>query len=97
MTMLVANLQWENSQSIPRNSDPQELVAGVALADPCPHLVAAWRTYFNHHRPHTILAGRTPVEYVIRSKEDQILNRANLNERTLWEAGQPECGSEHPR
>jgi len=42
-------------------------------------LIAAWRIDFNHHRPHTSLAGLTPVEYVNRSKKDQNLNRANLN------------------
>ncbi len=31
------------------------------------------------HRLHTSLAGMTPAEYVNRSKEDQNLNRANLN------------------
>ena len=41
------------------------------------NLVAAWRDDFNHHRPHSSLAGLTPREYVIRSKEDQNLNRAN--------------------
>jgi len=43
------------------------------------HLIGAWRTDFNHHRLHTSLAGMTPAEYVNRSKEDQTLNRANLN------------------
>ncbi|WP_299548829.1 integrase core domain-containing protein, partial [uncultured Tateyamaria sp.] len=38
----------------------------------------AWRTDFNHHRPHSSLAGLTPAEYVNRSKKDQNLNRANL-------------------
>lgn len=42
-------------------------------------LIAAWRTDFNHHRPHTSLTGMTPVEYAIRSEEDQNLNRAHLN------------------
>ncbi|MGJ8622627.1 MAG: integrase core domain-containing protein, partial [Yoonia sp.] len=42
-------------------------------------LVAAWRTDFNHHRPHSSLAGMTPAEYVNRSMKDQNLNRANLN------------------
>ena len=41
------------------------------------NLVAAWRTDFNHHRPHTSLAGLTPAEYANQSKEDQNLNRAN--------------------
>ena len=40
-------------------------------------LVAAWRDDFNHHRPHSSLAGLTPREYANRSKEDQNLNRAN--------------------
>ena len=39
---------------------------------------AAWRDDFNHHRPHTSLAGMTPSEYANRSKEDQNLNRASL-------------------
>ena len=43
------------------------------------NLIAAWRIDFNHHRPHTSLAGLTPAEYAIRSEEDQILNGANLN------------------
>ena len=42
------------------------------------NFVAAWRDDFNHHRPHTSLAGLTPAEYANRSKEDQNLNRANL-------------------
>lgn len=41
------------------------------------NLVAAWRHDFNHHRPHSSLAGLTPAEYVNRSKEGQNLNRAN--------------------
>lgn len=41
------------------------------------NLVAAWRDDFNHHRPHSSLAGMTPWEYANRSKEDQNLNRAN--------------------
>ena len=41
------------------------------------NLVAAWRNDFNHHRPHSSLAGLTPQEYANRSKEDQNLNRAN--------------------
>ncbi len=43
------------------------------------NLIAAWRNDFNHHRPHTSLAGLTAAEYANRSKEDQNLNRANLN------------------
>lgn len=42
-------------------------------------LIAAWRDGFNRHRPHTSLAGLTPVEYANRSKKDQNLNRANLS------------------
>ena len=41
-------------------------------------LIAAWRTDFNNHRPHSSLAGLTPAEYANRSNEDQNLNRANL-------------------
>jgi len=41
------------------------------------NLVAAWRDDFNHHRPHSSLAGMTPWEYANWSKEDQNLNRAN--------------------
>ncbi|WP_090161713.1 IS3 family transposase [Loktanella sp. DSM 29012] len=41
------------------------------------NLVAAWRDDFNHHRPHSSLAGLTPREYANRSNEDQNLNRAN--------------------
>jgi len=43
------------------------------------NLIAVWRTDFNQHRPHSSLAGLTPVEYANRSKEDQTLNRAKLN------------------
>ncbi len=43
------------------------------------NLVAAWRNDFNHHRPHSSLAGLTPVEYVNWSKKGQNLNRANQN------------------
>ncbi|KMW60535.1 Mobile element protein [Candidatus Rhodobacter oscarellae] len=43
------------------------------------NLVAAWRTDFNHHRPHFSLTGMTPAEYANRSEEDQNLNRANPN------------------
>lgn len=43
------------------------------------NLIAAWRTDFNHHRPHTSLAGLTPAEYANQSKKDQNLNRANPN------------------
>jgi putative transposase len=42
-------------------------------------MIAAWRTDYNHHRPHSSLAGLTPFEYANRSEEDQNLNRANLN------------------
>lgn len=42
-------------------------------------LIAAWRNDFNHHRPHTSLAGLTPTEYANRPKEDQNLNKANLD------------------
>jgi transposase InsO family protein len=41
------------------------------------NLVAAWRDDFNHHRPHSSLAGLTPWEYANRSQKDQNLNRAN--------------------
>ena len=40
-------------------------------------LISAWRTDYNHHRPHTSLDGLTPWEYHQRSVEDQNLNRAN--------------------
>ncbi len=42
------------------------------------NLVTEWRTDFNHHRPHSSLAGLTPREYANRSKQDQNLNRTNL-------------------
>jgi len=52
------------------------------------NLVAAWRDDFYHHRPHSSLAGLTPWEYANRSKEDQNLNRTNLQTRTQKGAGQ---------
>ncbi|HHS94319.1 MAG TPA: transposase, partial [Rhodobacterales bacterium] len=39
------------------------------------YLLAAWRNDFNHHRPHSSLAGLAPREYVNRLKEGQNLNR----------------------
>ena len=41
-------------------------------------IIAAWRSDYNHHRPHSSLAGMTPREYANRSQKDQNLNRANL-------------------
>lgn len=41
------------------------------------NLVTAWRDDFNHHRPHSSLAGLTPREYANRSNKDQNLNRPN--------------------
>lgn len=41
-------------------------------------LIHAWRQDYNHHRPHSSLAGMTPREYANRSRKDQNLNRANL-------------------
>jgi len=41
------------------------------------NLIAAWRNDFNHHRPHSGLAGLTLADYDNRLKEDQNLNRAN--------------------
>jgi putative transposase len=52
------------------------------------NMVAAWRIDFNHHRPHSSLAGMTPREYAHRSNEGQNLNRANSKPRTLRGAGQ---------
>jgi len=46
------------------------------------NLFAAWRIDFNRHPPHARLAGKPPAECANRSKEDQNLNRANLNKRT---------------
>ncbi len=46
------------------------------------NLVAAWREDFNHHRPHSSLAGLTPAQYANWSKEDQNRNRADPNSRT---------------
>lgn len=43
------------------------------------NLIGEWRIDFNHHRPHSGLAGLTPAEYANRSKKDQNLNSANLN------------------
>ena len=40
-------------------------------------LISAWRTDYNHPRPHTSLDGLTPWEYHQPSVEDQTLNRAN--------------------
>jgi len=41
-------------------------------------LVAAWRSDYNHHRPHSSLGGLTPREYATRSKKDQNVNFTNL-------------------
>lgn len=41
-------------------------------------LITAWRTDYNHHRPHTSLAGLTPWEYRQQAKQDLNRNRANL-------------------
>lgn len=41
-------------------------------------IIAAWRTDYNHHRPHSSLDGLTPWEYHQQVKEDQTSNRANL-------------------
>ena len=49
------------------------------------NLVAAWHLGCNHNRPHSSLAGLTLHEYANRSKEDQNLNRANLNSGPQWE------------
>ena len=43
------------------------------------NLVAAWHADFNHHRPHSRLAGLTLAEYINRSKKGQNMNKANLN------------------
>ena len=42
-------------------------------------MISAWRADYNHHRPHSSLAGLTPYEYANWSSRDQNLNRANLN------------------
>lgn len=41
-------------------------------------LITAWRTDYNHHRPHSSLDGLTPWEYRQQSNQDQNRNRANL-------------------
>ena len=41
-------------------------------------IIETWRNDYNHNRPHTSLNGLTPIEFVNRSRTDQILNRANL-------------------
>ena len=53
-------------------------------------LIAARRSDFIDRLRHTNLVGLTSVEYANRSEEDPNLNRANLNQRTLWGAGQNE-------
>ena len=40
-------------------------------------LIAAWRTDYNHTRPHSSLAGMTPHEYANQPQRDQNPNRAN--------------------
>ena len=41
-------------------------------------LIAAWRSDYNHQRPHTSLGGLTPREYANRSRQDHNLNRTNF-------------------
>ncbi len=41
-------------------------------------LIAAWRSDYNHQRPHPSLGGLTPREYATRSNMDQIRNITNL-------------------
>lgn len=41
-------------------------------------IIAAWRSDYNHQRPHSSLNGLTPKEYATRSEKDQNLNRTNL-------------------
>ena len=41
-------------------------------------MIAAWRSDYNHERPHSSLDGLTPKEYATRSREDQNLNRTNF-------------------
>jgi len=41
-------------------------------------MIAAWRSDYNHERPHSSLDGLTPKEYATRSQEDQNLNRTNF-------------------
>ncbi len=48
---------------------------------PACRTIAAWRTDYTHHRPHSNLAGLTPHGYANRSKDVQNLNRTNLSRR----------------
>lgn len=41
-------------------------------------MIAAWRSDYNHERPHSSLDGLTPKEFATRSREDQNLNRTNF-------------------
>jgi len=41
-------------------------------------LIDAWRTDYNHHRPHTSLAGLTPYKFLTLSQQVQSMSRANL-------------------
>jgi putative transposase len=41
-------------------------------------LIAAWRSDYNHQRPHSSLNGLMPMQFVTRSRKDQNLNRANF-------------------
>jgi len=76
-------LQWQNARGEPQQT-PVPVSSSIGLEpmapsmdDPACRMTAPWHANYNHHRPHSSLAGLTPHEYAKASNEDQNLNRAN--------------------